>query len=188
MKNLIKMPLFQKILDDQRINVIIDDARRYLLSSGKKFDSILTTPPRMTEAYNNNINSVEFFAIIKQSLRPQGTFMIWAEEPAIMNWTLIQAFDHLLAYSSFSIVSNDPIREFPKVRRSLLNQLDPKTQKHVLTIYQKKTGNNAGHFWGDIDFVKKYLGPASINTDLKPVSEYYLGMQYRAWLVEQKRK
>ena len=178
-KNLNKIDLFEPILNDQRIHIIFDDVRRYFQNHQRQYDIILTTPPRMTEASMNNINSREFFALVKAHLKPDGVFMIWAEENLIMPKTLSQVFEHLKVYGSFCLAGSEPLKERPAVGIKLLRLFDQEARARILALTQRRTGHNSGAYWGDEHFVRQHLQAVPCNTDLKPVTEYYLGLRYR---------
>ena len=64
--NLRKMSVFRDMLADERINLIIDDGRRFLLRTEEKFDLILIDALKTTTSYSNNVYSRQFFEMISQ--------------------------------------------------------------------------------------------------------------------------
>lgn len=70
MKNVTKISAIQKELSDNRINLIIEDGRRFLLRTNEKYDLILIDPIRSTTSYSNNIYSLQFFLLASQHLKP----------------------------------------------------------------------------------------------------------------------
>jgi len=175
-RNLKEIPLFQPILNDSRVRMIIDDVRRHFLRRQKKYDVILTAAPRMTEACMNNINSREFFRLVRAHLKKDGVFMIWAEENLIMPKTLYQVFEHVKVYGSFCLAAREPFQENHVTRRQLLNLFDGRSRQHILKLSQRRTGHNSGAYWGDEHFILNHLQHVPCNTDLKPITEYYLGL------------
>ncbi|MBK9201296.1 MAG: hypothetical protein IPL73_02390 [Candidatus Obscuribacter sp.] len=61
MINLKKMPLFKRLLSDNRIKVVVDDGRRFLNSTSNKYDIILMDPLRSSTFHVKAISIQEFF-------------------------------------------------------------------------------------------------------------------------------
>jgi spermidine synthase len=62
------MNIFVEILDNPKVNTIIDDGRRFLLRTNKKFDLIAIDPVRTTTFYSNNLYSCQFFELVNEHL------------------------------------------------------------------------------------------------------------------------
>ncbi len=176
MKNLKKMELFRKVLNDPRINLIIDDGRRFLLRNPEKFDLILMDALRYTTAYSNNIYSREFFELAKHHLTKGGVFMVWQNEAVIMPATLRTVFENVRLYASFCLASHEPFKlNYPRAIK-FMSLFDPEERQQIIAVSQMKKGQNAGRFIGIITEPDKM---AVINRDLRPISEYYLGWYIR---------
>jgi len=173
MNNLIKMPLFKNILNDTRVNLIIDDGRRFLLRTHEKFDMILIDPLRSTTSYSNNLYSKQFFKLIKKHLKPNGIFMVWMNEHCVMPKTVLSTFEQVRMYnrkhSAFCIASNMPFKKNEEIKRSLLNSFSTQQREMILEA--------AHDFLGDQFYVRKMTKDYPINQDWKPVCEYYLGLK-----------
>src|SRR5436309_5702020 len=58
--------------------IIIDDGRRFLMRTGKKFDVIVIDPPPPVEAAGTSLlYSCEFYELAKQHLNPGGILQAW---------------------------------------------------------------------------------------------------------------
>ncbi len=65
------------VLDNPRVNLIVDDGLHYLRYNKKKYDSILIDVENPTVAHASNLYTVEAFQIINNSLAEYGTFSLW---------------------------------------------------------------------------------------------------------------
>jgi len=171
MVNLKKMPLFQKLLDDKRLNVVIDDGRRYLNSVNTKYDVVLMDPLRSSTAYSNNIYSREFFEIIKAHLNDGGVLMVWLDNLDVIPKTLTTVFKHMRLDHSFCIVSDSELALDQSLKDEMLKTYTSEEQK-LLSVNE--------HYLGDESYVKEMTRDFPINTDLKPVTEYHLGQLLHA--------
>lgn len=166
--NLSNIPYLKKMIENEQVNIIIDDGRTFLLRNKIRYDAIYIDPLRSTTAYGNNVFSQEFFTLIQEDLTKEGIFMLWTDEYHIIPKTLCSVFPCVKQYSFFCLASSSEL---------LLNET--------------KKANYAGHFPDFIKFFeeKDRLIPKSkseilqansgypINTDLKPRTEYYLGLK-----------
>jgi len=67
-----------RVMDDPNGHVIIDDGRRYLKRTSKKFDVIIVDPPPPVYAAGSSLlYSKEFYALAKEHLKPGGILQMW---------------------------------------------------------------------------------------------------------------
>ena len=162
--NLKKIPLYQKMLADSRIKVVIDDGRRYLNTTKDVYDLVLADPIRSTTAYSNNVQSREFFALVNKRLSPDGIFMLGAKK-GIIGKTLGRVFPYVRGYDSFFLASRGTFDHVDQRYQELLNAFPKGTQDGIWKVTK---------YLGDQDFIAKKMGAAPINLDLRPRTEYYL--------------
>ncbi len=172
--NLKKMEIFQKLLSDPRIELVIDDGRRYLLRTSTKYDAVFMDPLRSTTAYSNNVYSAEFFALVKSHLMPSGVMMVWLDNRDILPRTLASQFENIRLYESFCLASKATFKRDGAVFTNLLKNFDTSVQASIL---------KNDKYLGDRSYIEHTLESSPVNTDLKPNAEYYLGP-----LVKQKLK
>jgi spermidine synthase len=164
--NLKKIPLYQEMLADSRINLVIDDGRRYLNATKDVYDLVLSDPTRVTAAYSNNIHSLEFFALVNKRLSSDGIFMVGGlVNQGIIGKTLGRVFPYIRGYESFFLASRGTFDHVDKRHDELLNAFPKNTQDRIWEITK---------YLGDQDYIAKKMGDAPINLDLKPRTEYYL--------------
>ncbi len=65
------------VLRDKRVQLIIDDARCFLLNSDKKYDVILSDSTHPTVAGNGTLYTVDYFKLCKKRLKKDGIFSTW---------------------------------------------------------------------------------------------------------------
>jgi len=171
MKNLKKIPIFQKMLSDPKIDLVIEDGRRFLLATDKKYDLIVCFLVRPTTAYSNNIYSREFFELIKEHLSLQGVFLVWTHRTDIVARTLAVVFEHLLIYrkngTTFGIASLTPFVQDPQTKKSLVFRFPLDQQEWIIGSFPKPLADRAK--------ILEMTNRMPINEDRKPVCEYYLG-------------
>jgi spermidine synthase len=67
-----------KFVNNPKGHIIIDDGRRYLKRTDKKFDVIVVDPPPPVEAAGSSLLfSREFYALARQHLNPGGILQMW---------------------------------------------------------------------------------------------------------------
>jgi len=170
MKNLRKMEVFREILSDPRIHIVMDDARRFLARTKKRFDLILMDPLRTTTAYSNNLYSRQFFEQGKQALENGGVLMVWTDEYRVMPRTIASVFPYLRVYDYFVLASNRPLTENQERAGRFLANFSETARKGM---------ERKGQYLGNEIFVKNETRGVPINEDLVPVCEYYLGLKAR---------
>jgi spermidine synthase len=87
-------------------HIIIDDGRRYLKRTDKKFDIIAVDPPPPVEAAGSSLlYSTEFYALARQHLNPGGILQMWfpggdyTPVTAVLR-SICEAFPHVRGYPS----------------------------------------------------------------------------------------
>ncbi len=173
MRNLQKIPVIKEELSDHRVNLIIEDGRRFLLGTNEKYDLILIDPIRTTTSYSNNLYSLQFFEIISQHLTPNGIFMIWLHEHRVLPKTVQSAFDYVRLYKFFALASNSKFMKDFKKYKKLIAASSPQEQEEFLQFEKKEL------YLGNEDYIKTITDGFPINQDRKPVCEYYLGLSLR---------
>lgn len=173
MKNVIKIPVVKEELSDPRVDLIVEDGRRFLLGTNEKYDLILIDPIRTTTAYSNNIYSLQFNEIVSRHLTPNGIFMVWLYEHKVMPKTIHSVFDYVRLYKFFILASNSTIIKDDEKHKKLIAASSLQEQKGFI----KLLAEHKKLYLGNEDYVKTITDGYPINQDWKPVCEYYLGLK-----------
>jgi len=177
-RNLKRFDFIRRTLSDPRVKLIIDDGRRYLLRTNEKYDVILMETLRQPNAYSNNLYSREFFQLIKNHLNEGGVFLVREPAGGGMLKTFLTVFDYIKRYREFSIVSNSPLKKNIAYWNSLLEEIPSDyIRMRMLNLSKEKPQEVR-----KTDLSSKEFSYYKINTDWKPVSEYYIGEKIRGLL------
>lgn len=174
MKNLKKIPLFEEMLSDPRVKLIFDDGRRFLLQTKKKYDLIMMDPLRSSTSYSNNLYSHQFFELLKDHLKSGGIVLIWMDEDMVIPKTIISSFPYVKMYKIFSLASNNLFYKNDERHNKLWARFSPHEQQEM-----EINSRDMGTFIGDQTYIKEATKGYQINSDWKPLCEYYLGLKIR---------
>jgi predicted membrane-bound spermidine synthase len=182
LENLRKMEVFEGMLSDPRVEVIVDDGRRFLLGTGRTYDMILVDPLRTTTSYSNNLYSREFFELVRRRLKPGGLFLAWMDEDRVFPKTLASVFPHVRMYElnprpyfmGFCLASDQPLAPHEAREAELLAKIPSDMHPRIFAY---------GTFIGDQERIRAMTAGHPINRDWKPVLEYYFWRlrQREAW-------
>jgi len=92
-----------KPLEDKRVNLIINDARNYLLTADKKYDIIISEPSNPWMSGQSNLFTEEFFQLAKKHLTEDGIFCAWLQFYRItpeMYKTVLRTFQSVFPHIS----------------------------------------------------------------------------------------
>jgi hypothetical protein len=70
-------PANRRVFDDPRSLEVIDDAKSYFASAGRKFDLILSEPSNPWVSGVSGLFTQEFYARVREQLAPRGVFGQW---------------------------------------------------------------------------------------------------------------
>jgi spermidine synthase len=114
---------FRDVIADPKAHVVVDDGRRYLLRSTKKFDVItLDPPPPIEAAASSLLYSKEFYDVVKAHLAPGGILQQWypggeASIQYAVARSLRESFPYIVVYRSLEdwgyhlLASSSPIED-----------------------------------------------------------------------------
>jgi predicted membrane-bound spermidine synthase len=201
MQNLQKVTVIAEILSDERVDLVIEDGRRFLLRTDEKFDLILTDPMRATTSHSNNLYSRDFYEIAKQRLNPGGVVMVGIYETdeainRVMRKTVASAFQYVRAYRFFCLASDEPFEQDSERKQQLISEFPPALQKMLSSDAMLDPAETGGGgqgqprpvYLGDQDYIRDYAADYPINRDTKPVCEYYIGLMLRKGTVREARQ
>jgi spermidine synthase len=169
-------------------HIIIDDGRRYLNRTGKKFDIIVVDPPPPVQAAGSSLLfSREFYELARQHLNPGGILQMWfpGDDEAETGQAVLRSIHESFPY----------VRCFPSVEgwgMHMLGSMEPIEQLNAdqLAARMPESAQQDLLEWNPVKDAPAYLNqvlskecsvPALLNpdpeiqiTDDKPYNEYYL--------------
>lgn len=168
-------------------DVVIDDGRRFLLRTDRRFDVITIDPPPPLEAAGSSLlYSVEFYDLAKRRLNDGGILQQWfpSGEQAIVHAgarSLSRSFPHIRAFSSIEgwgvhfLASMQPIEHL--TARDLVSRMPQKARGDLMEWYKDKDpeGLMAAMLAREIP-LERLLVPDQrvVITDARPFNEYFL--------------
>ncbi len=179
MSNYKKIPDYRQMLLDppepDRLGVVIDDGRRFLLRTDHKYDMILIDPLRTTTSYSNNLYSREFFELVHQHLKPEGLFLAWMDDYWVFPQTLSSVFPKVREYSfgeymGFCMASDVPVVENKGRADDLFEKYPPWMQSELQTV---------ASYLGDESYIREHTAGCPMAHDWKPVMEYYFWREFQ---------
>jgi predicted membrane-bound spermidine synthase len=179
--NLAKNKFFEHMLSDKRVELIPDDGRRRFLQRTKeKFDIIIIDPLHSTTAYSNNLYSSQFFALARDRLNTAGVLCVWMDEHNVMPKTIGSVFNYVTMYAlgwtdSFCIASSMPLKFNDLKSTALLERFPQKYRQGITSFWSTNVAIIANR-----ERIMQVTANSLINTDWKPVCEYYL-RPYDRW-------
>src|SRR5262249_3106949 len=117
------MPELQQLLADPRLRIIIEDGRKYLLDTDKRYDLIVSDPLLSLSPYSGSLYSLEFYQLVHSRLKPGGMFAQWISREramqsagAVFEYVADIRSKHVpLGDDPFFVASNAPFQVDPAV-------------------------------------------------------------------------
>lgn len=168
-------------LRDPRVTIRAADGRHALLTGEARFDIIEADALRPTSSYSGNLNSVEFFTLVRSRLAPGGIAATWVSTPRVLDsfrtvFPHVRYLDGLVALGSDAPIPIDWTTIAPRL-----------TQADVVAHFATADLDIAGILGpvlsssGAAAFDPPPADPsASLNTDMHPRDE--LGLPLRELL------
>lgn len=99
------------IMNDKRVNVILQDGRYYLHQNPKLYDILEADALRPKSSYSGNLYSVEYFKLLKSRLKKGGLAITWGATGRIRNG-FAEVFPYIYEIDGFMIIGTDQPLEF----------------------------------------------------------------------------
>jgi predicted membrane-bound spermidine synthase len=104
-------PQVSSLLGNPKLNVVIDDGRRWLLSHpAERYDLIVMNTPFHWRANMTNLLSREFIGIVRQHLQPDGVYFFNTTFSPDAQFTAYAAFHNVVRIANFVAASDGPLQ------------------------------------------------------------------------------
>jgi spermidine synthase len=173
-------------LNNPKVNIVLQDGRNHLLTTGKKYDVITSEPPPPRTAFTVNLYTKEYYELTKSRLKPGGIVAQWiplhsqGEKEVAMHFkTFRSVFPYAIAWMSVAneiliIGSDQPIElDFEKLKDRLE---EPVIKKAMAEIEIENAYSFLSNIWFLEDEIAAVAEGHDDITDNRPVIEFYLDL------------
>jgi len=133
------------VLQNKKVNLIVDDGLKYLRENEKKYDAIFVDIENPSVAHSSNLYTVEAFKIINDSLNEEGKFALWnyvcmannTRYADILYYSIKENFDFVYEYPGVFLASKHPLNETEYIPQSdyEINTIDKNTLTQTYRKY-----------------------------------------------------
>lgn len=110
-----KYDVHRKLLSDERVEIVIDDARRWLRQNpGQKFDAIVANTTFHWRGQASNLLSIEWMNFISEHLADGGVYIFNTTGSKRAQRTALEAFPHCMGVINNVICSHQPFDYDPQ--------------------------------------------------------------------------
>jgi len=180
-------PDFAGVTGDPKAHIVVDDGRRFLLRTNRKFDVItLDPPPPIEAAASSLLYSKEFYDVVKAHLAPGGILQQWFPggekniQYAVAR-SLRESFPYVVAFKSIEdwgyhfLASPSPIRDITPAEFAM--RLPEPAKRDLLewnsNISVEGMAENILSRQTDITTLLSMDGKSMVVTDDLPYNEYF---------------
>jgi spermidine synthase len=174
------------VLNNPKVNFVLQDGRNHLLTTGKKYDVITSEPPPPRTAFTVNLYTKEYYEATLKQLKPGGIVAQWiplhsqGEKEVAMHFkTFHDVFPHAIAWMSVAnemliIGSDQPIQlDFKKFQQRLK---EPVVKEALAEIEIENVYSLLSNIWLLEDQIKAVAKGYDVITDNRPSIEFYLDL------------
>jgi spermidine synthase len=176
------------VIADPKAHIVVDDGRRYLLRSNRKFDVItLDPPPPIEAAASSLLYSKEFYDVVKAHLAPGGILQQWfpggeANIQYAVARSIRESFPYVVAFKSIEdwgyhlLASTSPIRDLTPAE--FLARLPEPAKRDLMewnsNISIERMAQNILSRRTDVANLLPAGGKTMVVTDDLPYNEYFI--------------
>ncbi len=185
-------------LADERVNLVIADARNYILTSNEKYDVIISEPSNLWVTGESGLFTKEFYTIVREHLNDKGVFSQWIPfydfreaDTKVFFRTVKEVFPHATLWitgnDGIIIASKEPvamdyahivkmINQNPRIKKDLNLMVGGfgELPEEYGEVYPEKVVPDTiikTFSFSDED-MESYAGDASLHTDDYPLLEF----------------
>lgn len=156
----------REFLADPRVTIIKDDGRRRLQADGVRYDIIVADSVWTDVTMSNNLYSVEFYRLVKDSLKPGGVMCILAKTDRILA-AVRRVFPYAVAFrEDFLLVSSEAI----VIDKELW--LERLRSPRMVEYLGKARTREVAEFVRAAIYAPAMSSMADVNLDLQPKDEF----------------
>jgi spermidine synthase len=169
------------VLHRPNVRIMHDDGRNYLLRARTLYDVITADAILPHHAGANNLNSVEYFRLVRDRLAPDGIALHWnggvtdAEHKMILR-AFVDAFPEATLWGDGTLMigSKRPLSVSQARIESLL--ADPAGRQALALMHVGTLDHLLRMFRASPRDIRAYLGPGPALSDDKPALEYFASL------------
>ncbi|MFC2135390.1 spermidine synthase [Bacteroidota bacterium] len=183
----------ENALDDDRLNLIVADARNYLLTSKNKYDVIISEPSNPWMEGEGFLFTKEYYEIINSRLNENGVLSQWIgaydfepEDFKVLLRTISSVFEYVQVWNVVDgadfivIASNEPVdRDYMRIENIFENKEIYRDFQIIAQFTSRQVFSGPDLFFSfylaDNEFLDGYMEGRSLNTDNKPIIEFETG-------------
>ncbi len=169
------------VLNQPNVRSYLDDGRNYLLRSRTPYDVITADAILPQHAGANNLNSVEYFRLVRDHLAPDGVALHWnggntATEHKLILRAFVSAFPEATLWGDGTLMvgSKMPMTVSRSRIEGLLN--DPAARAALAAMHVETFDHLVRMFRASPADIRAYLGEGPVLTDDKPAIEYFASL------------
>ena len=170
----------QRVLEQQRLQMIIDDGRSYLAMTTKEYDII--TSNAVHARLSGNLYTKEFYQLCRERLNPDGIMCQWTST----NWltpgefkSLIAAFHSVFPHTSLWLVNAGHLLMIGSADAMVVNYGElarrlnlPRVQRDLQPWSLHTPELLLAHYVFDEQRLAEFSDNSPINRDNKPIAEF----------------
>jgi spermidine synthase len=173
-----------RVIDDRRFNLVIDDARSFVLGARKKYDVVISEPSNPWQAGSSRLFTREAFLNARNSLKDDGVMAQWmhlygvdVETFRLVVRTFHSVFPHVTLWMDpdFADViflgSSGPIKIDPVAMNRLFKE-NPRVSASLARIGYPEAWSIFRAFVLTEEDAKRFAKTGELNTDNLPHLEY----------------
>jgi spermidine synthase len=166
------------VLHQNNVRAHVDDGRNYLLRARTPYDVITADAILPHHAGSNNLNSAEYFRLVRERLADGGVALHWNGGTTDTEYKLIlrafvDAFPHATLWGDGTLMvgSKEPMTLSKSRIEAMLAQ--PSTLKPLVLMNVESFDHLVRMFRASPADIRAYLGDGPLLTDDKPALEYF---------------
>ena len=172
----------RNVLDDPRVNMIVNDGRNFLNFTNRKYDVIISEPSNIWLAGIANLFSKDFYQICRQHLNPNGYICQWSHiyymSPQDVK-TVINTFRSVFPHTTVWFSTIGDILMIGSFNELVIDYLQLAKNYNIQGVNRDMQGLSIreplailSSYLLDEGAVAKFTSGAKINSDNRPILEF----------------